>query len=176
VYALGVMLYEMLAGRVPFSRRTPLATMAAQLTEPLEPPRSVARDKDIPPALEAVVCRALEKERDRRVAPAGSLREALASALEQRVVSVRPGASEGAPSEDMELGETDLAIRLSQVVPERRAGLDGRGPRSSPTSAPPSAASTSAPPVVASETSGFTVAAIVVALLAIGAGILLALR
>ncbi len=177
VYATGVMIYEMATGRVPFSRRTPLATMTAQLTEPVEPPRVVAPTRDIPTTLEAVILRALEKDRDRRFPSARALREALLAVRERRVVSVHPGGDAPSAGADIELGETDLAIRLSQVVPERRAEMDSRAPRSTPSSPKiASARPTEALPVASSPAGGWTVVAVLVALVAIGLGALLALR
>src|SRR5690606_29691358 len=48
VYAAGVMLYEMVVGRVPFDTPGPLTTMAAHLHQPVPAPRVVAPDRDIP--------------------------------------------------------------------------------------------------------------------------------
>ena len=167
VYATGVMLYEMTTGRVPFSRRTPLATMTAQLTDAVEPPRSIAKGRNIPPLLEAVIMRCLEKERSSRFASARALAEALEGARSQADASIAPVVPPLTPNpQEIELGETDLAIRVSQVVPERRADADSRAPRSFPA------------PAQSEEPGqrGLVIVAILVALAAIVAGVLLALR
>lgn len=166
VYATGVLLYEMTTGRVPFSRRTPLATMTAQLTEAVVPPRSIAEARNIPPALEAVIMRALEKDRDDRYGSAEELSEALLATRRERVLSVRPSSPGAATSpEEMELGETDLAIRVSQVLPERRATADSRAPRT-----------VSAPPPEEPTQRGLVLVAIVVGWVASVVGVLLASR
>ncbi|NUP13843.1 MAG: serine/threonine protein kinase [Polyangiaceae bacterium] len=110
VYALGVILYEMVTGSVPFKGRSPLATMTAQLTEDIEPPRSRAPTRDIPPALEAVILRALNKEADGRYQTAKELGDALEAALERRVISVNFH-----DAEDAAVSDTELALRRSQV-------------------------------------------------------------
>jgi eukaryotic-like serine/threonine-protein kinase len=60
LYALGVMLYEMLIGRTPFSGPSPLAVMNDRLMSHPFPPRKA--DPGISPALEEVLYRALERE------------------------------------------------------------------------------------------------------------------
>jgi TolB-like protein/Tfp pilus assembly protein PilF len=77
VYALGCVLYEMLAGQVPFTGKTAQAVLARHAVDPVPPLRTVRQA--IPAALEAVVLRALAK------APADRFRTAdeLAEALEQ---------------------------------------------------------------------------------------------
>jgi hypothetical protein len=64
VYALGIVLYEMLTGRTPFDGDTPVAIAMKHIQDPPEPP-SVYNPR-IPPGLERVIMRCLAKEpRDR---------------------------------------------------------------------------------------------------------------
>jgi eukaryotic-like serine/threonine-protein kinase len=60
IYALGIMLYEMLTGEVPFPGNTPLVRMNSRLINQPIPMREL--DPSIAPHLEDVVCRALERE------------------------------------------------------------------------------------------------------------------
>ncbi|HET7458715.1 MAG TPA: protein kinase [Gemmatimonadaceae bacterium] len=75
IYAAGILGYEMLAGRPPFSGMTPQATVAAQVSSP-PPPLADARP-DAPPALVAILMRCLEKRPADRYDSADALRAAL---------------------------------------------------------------------------------------------------
>ena len=75
VYAAGVLLYELLAGRVPYPYESVGAVMRAQLTE-VPAPISSVRD-DAPASLDAVLARALAAEPDQRYASASEWADAL---------------------------------------------------------------------------------------------------
>ena len=75
VYALGVVLYEMLCGRPPFSADTELATALQHLRADPERPRSL--QPGIPKALEVVVLNAMARDASDRYASADELRHAL---------------------------------------------------------------------------------------------------
>jgi serine/threonine protein kinase len=77
-YSLGVMLYQLLTGRVPFQAETPTAVLLAHLTQAPQPPTQL--NPDIPPAVEAVVMRSLAKRPEDRFPTAGELARALAQA------------------------------------------------------------------------------------------------
>jgi serine/threonine protein kinase len=78
VYALGVVLYELLAGVVPFPGNTPLHVALAHVQAP--PPDLAAARPDLPPAVAAVARQALAKEPGARFPTAGALAAALAQA------------------------------------------------------------------------------------------------
>ena len=71
IFAFGAVLYEMLSGIRAFRRDTPVASMNAVLSE--EPPDLSASNALIPPALERVVQRCLEKQPDNRFQSAKDL-------------------------------------------------------------------------------------------------------
>src|SRR5689334_7505290 len=64
IYALGVMGYEMVAGRPPFDGRSPQQVLAAHVTEAPEP--LLSRAPGCPPALASLVMRCLEKRAEAR--------------------------------------------------------------------------------------------------------------
>jgi eukaryotic-like serine/threonine-protein kinase len=75
IYALGVILYEMLTGEVPFQGDSPLAVMSQRVTTPAPRLRTVR--SDVPPGLEAAVFRALRRDPDERYPSMAALREDL---------------------------------------------------------------------------------------------------
>jgi hypothetical protein len=75
VYSLGVVLYEMLTGRVPFEAETPLAVVWKHANEPLPMPRSI--NPEIPEAMERVVLKALAKSAEDRCQTTGEMAKAL---------------------------------------------------------------------------------------------------
>ncbi|MGE3268960.1 MAG: serine/threonine-protein kinase [Chloroflexota bacterium] len=79
LYAVGVVLYELLAGKAPFSGTSdPLAAMARVMHEAPAPIQTIR--SDLPPALAAVLDRALAKSPDWRYRSAAEMRQALAAA------------------------------------------------------------------------------------------------
>ena len=78
VYSLGVVLYRMLTGRVPFDRQSQVQTLMAHCTDPVPP---LSSDEIlIPEALENVVLKALAKNPDERYASMNELVAALKQA------------------------------------------------------------------------------------------------
>jgi len=75
LYSFGIMAYEILTGRVPFTSKTPQALLAAQLTA-IPPPMAGLR-ADVPAALARLVMGCLEKEREKRPQSAREIAEML---------------------------------------------------------------------------------------------------
>jgi len=76
IYSLGAVAYFLSTGQLPFDRETPLQMLHAHAYEPLAP-RPEFQD-DLPPDLQRVIVRCLEKDPQRRFQDVGSLEEALA--------------------------------------------------------------------------------------------------
>ncbi len=79
IYSLGVVLFEMATGELPFNADDIGALLLQQVKQPPPPPRSLK--PEIPVALENVVLKALEKKPERRYQTANALANALEAAL-----------------------------------------------------------------------------------------------
>jgi eukaryotic-like serine/threonine-protein kinase len=84
VYSLGIVLYEMLTGRVPFQADSPLATAHMHLLQPVPPPSLL--NPEIPAGLETIVMSALAKDADDRYQNASEIALDLRRYLDGRPV------------------------------------------------------------------------------------------
>jgi len=75
LYSLGIVLYEMTTGRCPFIAESPLAVVDKHIKEQPVPPSY--HNPSVPPAIEEVILRALEKDPDRRFSSAEAMARAL---------------------------------------------------------------------------------------------------
>jgi len=81
VYALGAMLYEMLAGRAAFENDSPIAVMTMQLDGVVVPLSQVAPERGLLPELDEVVTRAMARDPRERYASVGELRDGVLGAV-----------------------------------------------------------------------------------------------
>ena len=95
IFSFGVVLYEMLCGRAPFRRDSAPETMTAILRE--DPPELAGSVDGLPPSLDRIVRRCLEKDPDRRFQSASDLAFAIQG-----------------------LGETSSVIRPQELPPRKR--------------------------------------------------------
>ena len=93
LYSLGVVLYQMVTGRIPFNGETPVAVALKHVSEPA-PQLEPARD-GVSRALASIVATLLQKNPDDRFASATELGRALREAREQPALSVGAGARTG---------------------------------------------------------------------------------
>ena len=93
VYAIGVILFEMLCGRVPFDGDNAVAIAMKQVGE--EPPVPSSINPKVSPALDAIVLRALAKDPARRFASAAEMAAALDEAEARPETPVELGAIAG---------------------------------------------------------------------------------
>ncbi len=90
IYALGIILYEMVTGKVPYQAETPLAVLMKHVTAPLPLPRQIK--PDLPESVERVILKALSKSPDDRFQRV----EDMITALRQAVTSPEAVAAEPA--------------------------------------------------------------------------------
>ncbi|HLA23832.1 MAG TPA: PASTA domain-containing protein [bacterium] len=76
LYSLGVVLFEMVTGQLPFAGDSPIATALAHVNQAPPPPRSIV--PDLPPSVEGIILLALAKSPARRYRSAGEMRGDLA--------------------------------------------------------------------------------------------------
>lgn len=75
IYSLGIVLFEMLTGKVPFDGENPVAIALMQINEKITPPS--VYNHNIPPRLENIILKATEKQPSKRFATADEMIEAL---------------------------------------------------------------------------------------------------
>ncbi len=155
VYSLGVVLYEMLTGRVPFTAKTPMGIVMKHISQPLPPPRSV--NPDITEGVEQVLLKAMAKEAGDRYSRAGELGRALAEAFETGTVAEAPTAIPVVPKGIPEvIEEPEVGLRCAtcgaELSPDMRfCGVCGApvSERWQPPAPPPPVAAP--PPITVSE-------------------------
>jgi serine/threonine-protein kinase len=120
IYALGVVIYEMFTGHVPFRGETPISTILKHLHDP--PPLDGQQAATIPPSLKPVLRRALAKDPESRYPTANALAEAL---REARTPSRRqqPVATEVLEAPTLERRPREPPPSPSRIRHHRRAWL-----------------------------------------------------
>lgn len=88
VYALGVLLFEMLGGRLPFHAEDTLGWMYQHLQVPVPDIRTIRRD--LPPRVNTVLQRALAKDRNQRYPTVATLVTELRAAVSAMLLTPRP--------------------------------------------------------------------------------------
>lgn len=93
LYSVGIMLFQLVTGRLPFDADSPLAIAYAHVQE--EPPIPSATNRALPPAVDALVSRALKKNPNERFPTAESMRDEclrVAASFQAAPPSIVPGA------------------------------------------------------------------------------------
>jgi serine/threonine protein kinase len=110
IYSLGVVLYELVTGQVPFEAETPLAVLLKHVNDPLPLPRQIK--PNLPAAVERVILKAMAKVPDDRFQSAQEMIDALAGAVAARPTEIVPPPL---PAEAVE--ETTLARGITSPPP-----------------------------------------------------------
>jgi tRNA A-37 threonylcarbamoyl transferase component Bud32 len=93
VYSVGVMLFELTTGQVPFKAESFMGILSQHIVKPPPAPSSVNPNRRVPPSLEELILKAMSKEVDRRYA---NMREIRAALMEVRAgLGLGPGTAPG---------------------------------------------------------------------------------
>jgi Tol biopolymer transport system component len=129
VYSLGVVLYEMVTGKVPYEAETPMAVVIKHITAPLPLPREV--NPDLPEAVERVILKAMAKAPEDRYQTAGKMMKALERAVAEVPVVEKPPEVKPVPVEEVpstvvaEPTPAPAAVVPVEAPPVARKGLPG---------------------------------------------------
>ncbi len=115
LYSVGVILYEMIAGRVPFIANNPLDVAMLHMTEPPRPPSEL--NPQVTPQLEAVILKTLAKEPNERYQTGAALVAALDQALRAAPVAVVAAPIVPPPSVAYALPPIPAAVSTSIAKP-----------------------------------------------------------
>jgi eukaryotic-like serine/threonine-protein kinase len=119
IYSTGVVLYEMLTGRVPFTGDNPVTVAMQQVNAAPPPIREL--NPAIHPAIASVVMKALEKSPQRRFQSAREMADALVKAKEGiGIEKTPPAAAKSGGSKADNAGDTDL--KSATALPSAKFG------------------------------------------------------
>ena len=93
VYALGVVLFELLTGRLPYDLSGKHVTEAARIITELEPTRLASTDRALRGDVETITGKALEKDKSRRYQSAGELQADVLRYLRNEPIAARPAST-----------------------------------------------------------------------------------
>jgi len=115
IYSFGVVLYELLVGRVPFNGDTPYAIVHDHIFAPLPLPSSV--NPQVPRAIEQVLLKALAKDRRDRYKSAVQMVDAFRQAIEEAHMAVSPAGSYRVPLPGAPYMSTNNTARDTAILP-----------------------------------------------------------
>ena len=132
LYSAGCLLYELLTGRPPFIGDSPLSLAYQHVGEAPVPPSEL--DPDLPPGIDAVVLKALTKDRAARYQTASAMRADIASVLAGRPVAAPPAAAlqpveQTSMMPGLGAGAGSAATTIGPSVTSRRDYYDDDRPR-----------------------------------------------
>jgi len=107
LYAVGVILFQLLTGRLPFEADSPTQVVMMHLTVPVPDPRQVAPERHIPDPLVDVVMKALAKDNRRRYQDAAEFADGLKQALVL---------AESIPPERVSLAPPSTALAMTRCL------------------------------------------------------------
>ncbi len=130
IYSLGIMLYEMVTGTVPYEADTPIGVVMKHVNEPLPLPTKTV--PTLPKSVEAVILKAMSKKPDDRYQSAGDMATALREAVgvkpsenlrktPLKILAVRPEIKELDPNTDIFTPVSVIATNFGATVVSARS-------------------------------------------------------
>lgn len=118
VYSLGCVMYEALAGHPPFVHESSIQVLMAQLGDPPPPLSSVVPEGAVPPKLEQIIMRCLEKNPDKRYPSAADLGADLFV-----FATSRSRAHQGSSELDVQVARKNQSTKVTQpiIIPSKHA-------------------------------------------------------
>lgn len=124
IYSLGVVLYEMATGRVPYRAETPVAVVFKHVHDPLPGPRTL--NPDLPEAVERVILKALSKRPEDRFETAGHMVRALQVAIPESHVTQAATVVHDAVKPETPSPPPAARRLASTLVPRKKPGVPFR--------------------------------------------------
>ncbi len=107
LYSLGVMLYELLTGRKPFTAETAMEMFLQHANGTFPPPSRLVMD--LPPWLNTLICQLMEKKPEQRPFSADAVAQSLAM-VKDKVAAQQSAAVDAAKKRRMDRAATDVAL------------------------------------------------------------------
>ena len=133
IYGLAVILFELLTGQQPYHGDTPMSVVVKQITDPI--PHILDVKPDLPPSIQAVMDKAMAKDREQRFSTVKALTEALNAVVRGEIPDLG--------NIDKTLVDSSRTVLSERPVPETRTVLTKRPP--TPSAAPGSDSGPTAP-------------------------------
>jgi serine/threonine protein kinase len=125
IYSIGIVLYEMLTGQIPFDSDNPVALALKHIEEAPTPPRRI--NPNIPPVVERIVLRAIAKDPAQRFASADELSKALRNLEDQAEAGTQAVRSSAPPTGSRSSAVPPAASEFRSVVPPPPSGYTRTG-------------------------------------------------
>lgn len=129
IYSLGIILYQMLTGQLPFVAESPVAVSLKHIQSTPAPPRTL--NSAIPQSIENVILTAMAKDPDLRYQAARDLAAAFWKALQQELFngqmfagSTRVAGENEGDAEKSDEEESKASATATQVAPREAAGMN----------------------------------------------------
>jgi tRNA A-37 threonylcarbamoyl transferase component Bud32 len=122
IYSLGIVLYEMLTGSLPFTGDSPVAVAMRHVSDDVPPPSEL--NPDVPKELDDIVDQATRKDPAHRYASAGDMGQALRAVAQPDTAPIAAAAAAGGVGTTAVLGpgEADRPLPLTDRVDPYRLG------------------------------------------------------